>query len=51
MTIRIAEDGEVLAKAKTLFKGYWQNPQANADSWTGDWYPPVTSASSTQTGT
>ncbi|HJC59469.1 MAG TPA: long-chain fatty acid--CoA ligase [Candidatus Dietzia intestinigallinarum] len=38
VTIRIAEDGEVLAKAETLFKGYWQNPQANADSWTGDWY-------------
>ena len=38
VTIQIAEDGEVLAKAKTLFKGYWQNPQANADSWTGEWY-------------
>ena len=38
VTIQIADDGEVLAKAKTLFKGYWQNPQANADSWTGDWY-------------
>ena len=38
MTIQIAEDGEILAKAKTLFKGYWQNPQANADSWTGEWY-------------
>ncbi|MGW8592012.1 AMP-dependent synthetase/ligase [Dietzia sp. NPDC055340] len=38
VTIQIAEDGEVLAKAKTLFKGYWQNPQANEDAWTGDWY-------------
>lgn len=38
VTIKIGEDGEVLAKAKTLFKGYWQNPQANADSWSGDWY-------------
>ena len=38
VTIQIAEDGEILAKAKTLFKGYWQNPQANADSWTGEWY-------------
>ena len=25
VTIQIADDGEVLAKAKTLFKGYWQN--------------------------
>ena len=38
VTIQIAEDGEVLAKAKTLFKGYWQNPQANEDAWTGEWY-------------
>lgn len=38
VTIQIADDGEVLAKAKTLFKGYWQNPQANEDSWTGEWY-------------
>ena len=38
VTIQIADDGEILAKAKTLFKGYWQNPQANADSWTGEWY-------------
>lgn len=38
VTIQIAEDGEILAKAKTLFKGYWQNPQANEDSWTDEWY-------------
>lgn len=38
VTLRIDDDGEVLAKAKTLFNGYWQNPQANADSWTDGWY-------------
>lgn len=38
VTIKIDEDGEILAKAKTLFRGYWQNPAANADSWTDDWY-------------
>ena len=38
VTIRIAEDGEVLAKAKTLFKGYWRNPEATAAAWTGEWY-------------
>lgn len=39
VTIRIAEeDGEVLAKADSLFKGYWRNEQANKDSWTGEWY-------------
>ena len=38
VTIQIADDGEVLAKAETLFKGYWQNPKANEESWTGEWY-------------
>lgn len=38
VTIRIAEDGEVLAKAKTLFKGYWRNPEASEAAWTGEWY-------------
>ncbi|HHX84122.1 MAG TPA: long-chain fatty acid--CoA ligase [Actinomycetales bacterium] len=38
VTIQIAEDGEIMAKAKTLFNGYWQNPQANADSWTDEWF-------------
>ncbi|MET3860832.1 long-chain acyl-CoA synthetase [Dietzia sp. 2505] len=38
VTIQIADDGEILAKAKTLFKGYWQNPKANEESWTGEWY-------------
>ncbi|WP_314037730.1 long-chain fatty acid--CoA ligase [Dietzia sp. CH92] len=38
VTLRIAEDGEVMAKAKTLFKGYWRNPKANEESWTGEWY-------------
>ncbi len=39
VTLRIApEDGEVLAKADTMFKGYWQNDQANAEVWSDGWY-------------
>ena len=39
ITLRIdPEDGEILAKGNTLFRGYWNNDQANADSWSGDWY-------------
>jgi long-chain acyl-CoA synthetase len=41
--IRIADDGEVLFRGPTLFKGYWQDPEATAravdeDGWlhTGD---------------
>jgi long-chain acyl-CoA synthetase len=31
-TIRIAEDGEVLIKGGMVFTGYWNNPEATADS-------------------
>ena len=39
VTLRIdEEDGEILAKADTLFHGYWNNEQANRDSWTDGWF-------------
>src|SRR5262249_32588220 len=39
VSLRIAEDGEVLIKGKTVFSGYWRNEQATADSFTADgWY-------------
>ncbi|MCW2494375.1 AMP-dependent synthetase/ligase [Jatrophihabitans sp.] len=31
-TIRIADDGEVLCKSPIVFAGYWQNPEATAES-------------------
>jgi long-chain acyl-CoA synthetase len=37
--MRIAEDGEIQFRGPTLFKGYWNNPQATADAYTEDgWY-------------
>ncbi|HMD91851.1 MAG TPA: AMP-dependent synthetase/ligase [Trebonia sp.] len=39
VSVRIADDGEVLIKGKTVFPGYWRNDQASADSFTPDgWY-------------
>ena len=39
VSVRIADDGEVLIKGKTVFPGYWRNDQASADSFTSDgWY-------------
>jgi long-chain acyl-CoA synthetase len=39
LSLRIADDGEVLIKGKTIFPGYWRNDQATADSFTQDgWY-------------
>jgi long-chain acyl-CoA synthetase len=37
--VRIADDGEVLIKGKTVFPGYWRNDQATAENFTDDgWY-------------
>jgi len=32
------EDGEILARGDTLFRGYRNNDQANRDAWTDGWY-------------
>ncbi|MDN4474693.1 AMP-dependent synthetase/ligase [Demequina sp. SYSU T00192] len=37
-TVRIAEDGEVLAQGPNLFSGYWRNPEATAEVMTDGWY-------------
>jgi long-chain acyl-CoA synthetase len=38
-TIRIAHDGEILAKGPQVFIGYWQNPDATAEVIDGDgWF-------------
>lgn len=36
--VRIAPDGEVLARGANLTTGYWNNPAATAASFEGDWY-------------
>ena len=37
--LRLAEDGEVLFRGPTLFKGYWNNPEATAAAFDSDgWY-------------
>jgi long-chain acyl-CoA synthetase len=39
VSVRIADDGEVLIKGKIVFPGYWKNEQATAETFTEDgWY-------------
>jgi long-chain acyl-CoA synthetase len=39
VTVKIADDGEILFKGKIVFGGYWNNEQATADTFTEDgWY-------------
>jgi long-chain acyl-CoA synthetase len=39
VTVKIADDGEILIKGKIVFSGYWNNQQATADTFTDDgWY-------------
>ena len=35
-TVRIADDGEVILKGSVIFDGYWQNDEANKESFTED---------------
>ncbi|MFE4972138.1 AMP-dependent synthetase/ligase [Kitasatospora sp. NPDC056651] len=37
-SVRIAEDGEVLLKGPHISTGYWNNPQATADSLKDGWF-------------
>lgn len=36
--LRVGDDGELLIKGDCLFSGYWNNPKATKDAFTGDGY-------------
>ena len=36
--VRIADDGEILARGPSIFKGYWQRPDETANSFTDGWF-------------
>ena len=39
VAVKIADDGEVLVRGKSIFPGYWRNDEATKDAFTADgWY-------------
>lgn len=36
--VRVAEDGEVLARGPNVFKGYWENEEATRAALEGEWF-------------
>lgn len=36
--VRIADDGEVLVRAPSVFKGYWNRPEETRDAFLDDWF-------------
>jgi long-chain acyl-CoA synthetase len=36
--VRIADDGEVLARGPSVFKGYWNRPQETAEAFVDGWF-------------
>jgi len=38
LEVRIAEDGEILVRGPSIFKGYWNRPDETHAAFTGDWF-------------
>ena len=38
VSMKLAEDGEILVKGIDVFDGYWKNPTATAESFDGEWF-------------
>jgi long-chain acyl-CoA synthetase len=36
--VRIADDGEILARGPSIFKAYWNRPEDTANAFEGDWF-------------